>query len=241
MISSTSSRYFIKDGYSENPPRTFDADETRDYWTGKRLRLNGSYQYYVYQHARRLMKVHGLSSLLDVGSGPAVKVRELLAPICDDITLVDQPNSEELATGNLPKAKFIASDLEVIDKDLGRQFDLVICADVLEHLGDPTCCTDFIAKHLTKNGLAVISTPERDIVRGPSAMKSGNPVHVREWNATEFHRFIESRGLDIVDHQFLPLQRLSAKDAVIHRFCPSMLTAPKWRGCQTVIAKRKGI
>jgi len=241
MISNSSNSYFIKNGYRENPPRTFDADKTRNYWTGKRLKLNGSYQYYVYELAQRLMKEHKFSSVLDVGSGPAVKVRQLLAPFCDDITLVDQPNSQELVVSNLPNAKFIASDLEVIKDDLGRRFDLVICADVIEHLGDPTSCTDFIAKHLEKDGLAIFSTPERDLVRGRTAMKSGNVVHVREWNAAEFKQFLESRGLNVIDHLFLPQMRLSVIDAMIHKCCSSLLQTAKWHGCQTVIAKRKSI
>ncbi|MBM4422652.1 MAG: hypothetical protein FJ030_04575 [Chloroflexi bacterium] len=50
----------------------------------------------------------------------------------------------------------------------------------------------------------MISTPERDVLRGPDALHCPKAEHVREWNRSEFARYLETRGLEIVEHRLLP-------------------------------------
>ena len=110
----------------------------------------------MYQLARSLLRQRGARSFLDVGAGPGTKLAELIAPLCSDLVLVDQPSSRELARQLLPGARFIAANLDSIDLQLGRGFDLIACADVLEHLENPVPCLHFIRNHLNPGGIALL-------------------------------------------------------------------------------------
>src|SRR5712692_2172764 len=125
--------YSMKENYRANlNPPSLDV-----YWDEGRVEMAGNYQYFVYGKARQLLQRHQLRSVLDVGSGPATKIKELIWPVCHDIVLVDQPSVGALAKANLPAAEFVGVDLEKASVNLGRQFQLIICADVIEHLFDP--------------------------------------------------------------------------------------------------------
>ena len=88
--------------------------------------------------------------------------------------------------------------------------DVVICADVIEHLVDPDELIQFI-KNL-KFTFLVLSTPDRSLMYkrwqrgyyGPPR----NPAHVREWTRYEFLKYI-SRHFDILDHQVTNLAQVT--------------------------------
>jgi hypothetical protein len=67
--------------------------------------------------------------------------------------------------------------------------ELVICADVIEHLEDPNELLQFIKR--TQASRVVISTPERDLLNlGTHDGPPRNMHHVREWNGDEFCAYI---------------------------------------------------
>ena len=103
--------------------------------------------------------------------------------------------------------KFHAVDLETIDLDLDTKFDIVLCADVVEHLADPNPCIEFIKTHMKPDGVALISTPERERLYGKHQLKSGHPCHVREWNYREFSAYLTSREFTIKQHVILHQKR----------------------------------
>jgi SAM-dependent methyltransferase len=229
----------IKPGYRENAaPRSFDRDPDVRYWTDERLAAASSYQWPVYQLCRNLMLARNARSFLDVGSGPGTKVAKLIAPICSDLVLIDQPSSREIVARTLPSARFVPADLDALDLDLERRFDLIVCADVLEHLKRPDACLRFIREHLAAGGRAVLSTPERDHLRGRECMTSPHPEHVREWNAAEFHAFSERCGLAVERQVLLPQARLPALERVASRLFGRFLLQRRWASCQALICRR---
>ncbi len=50
----------------------------------------------------------------------------------------------------------------------------------------------------------MISTPERDILRGPDNTSSPQPEHVREWNRAKFREYLESLGFMVTEHEIMP-------------------------------------
>jgi hypothetical protein len=67
--------------------------------------------------------------------------------------------------------------------------DLVICADVIEHLDNPDDLLDFIDDIDFR--LLIISTPERDGQAGKNDFgPPENTSHYREWNAVEFKNYL---------------------------------------------------
>lgn len=236
----TGERWCLKSGYRENPaPRSFDREPDARYWTAERLAVSHSYQYPVYRLCRDLLRARKARSLLDVGSGPGTKLAALIAPLCTDLELVDQPSSRAIVASTLPSSNFHAADLDALELDLGRSFDLIVCADVLEHLKRPNGCMEFIRAHLDPNGRAVLSTPERDALRGRDCMSSPHPEHVREWNAAEFRAFVERCGL-VVEHQLrLPQVRLHPLEHAASRVLGA-LWPRRWASCQTLVCRHPG-
>jgi len=198
-------RFGLPRGYrAQERGQTHDASRQSGdtYWAEWRLANNRRYQRHVYAWAAELIQDHGLRSVLDVGCGPGVKIREMIASRCEDITGVDQPSALAQARVHVPRATLVEADLERPGLWLGRRFDLVICADVVEHMVDPDPLMRVLLEHA--GGLVLISTPERERERGRGCLESSKPEHVREWSHAEFAWFLGSRGLCVLEHRLLP-------------------------------------
>ena len=233
-----SDAYCIKSGYRAGDLQaTFDSCDAAPYWNASRVEASGAFQYYVYTTARDLLRARGYRSVMDVGCGPASKVRDLLAPHCADLQLVDQPSARTLATAAVPGALFLAANLERIDADLGRRFDLVICADVVEHLLEPAACIDFVRRHLAPGGRAVFSTPERDHLRGPDCMASSQAEHVREWSAAEFAAYLRKSGFVVERQLFFPPRRIGRLEFAASRLLAHWFRKRDWAACQTAVCR----
>jgi SAM-dependent methyltransferase len=195
--------YHIKTGYRVNhSTHTYDGESSESYWTENRLRLSLTYQRPIYEYAERVARTIAAPSIVDVGCGPALKLRRFVAPHAGRLVLVDQPSIEALARRNCPGADFIPLNLEAPESQAvpSAAFDLAICADVIEHLHDPDPCLELIARMLKPAGRLIISTPERDALRGIAAMACDKEAHVREWNFDEFASYLQSRGWKIATH-----------------------------------------
>lgn len=226
--------FCIKAGYVPRPcAQTIEASPG-EYWTPTRIKTASYYQWDVYRLAGKIIKQHGLKTVLDVGAGYPAKL-PLLGDV-KEITLVDQSTLAPLVARDIPHVAFVPDDLENPTKLRERKFDLVICADVLEHLMDPDPCLQFIKNSTAR--FAVLSTPERDVVRGVDCMTSPKAEHVREWNADESRRYVESSGFDVIDQLLMPQGRLSQFKKSLASILG--LKSKRWAGCQTIVcAPRK--
>lgn len=231
-------RYFIKPNYQPNLVQaTYDGSENPAYWNPERLESAASFQYDIYVLAARLASARAARAVLDVGSGPPMKLNALFQNGGLEIHLVDQPNTALQAARLLPHAKFTAANLETVEIDLVTRFDIIICADVIEHLINPDFCLSFIRQHLAPNGLLLISTPERDILRGKDCTSCPHPMHVREWNAGEFRCYLESRGLQLVEHLRLPQQRMPLVKKTWGKLLSALGHPPHWYSCQLAVCR----
>ncbi|MCC6658000.1 MAG: class I SAM-dependent methyltransferase [Rhodocyclaceae bacterium] len=238
-MTAATDRYAIRADYRENLVQaTFDSSGDPAYWNEGRLLSAATYQWDVYETAARLVRERHLKSLLDVGSGPPVKLKTLM-PSGLDICLVDQPNTAQHAAEMLPAARFFAANLDRDLPAIGRTFDLVLSADVVEHLVDPDPCLDFMRRHLAPGGLLLISTPERDALRGRDCADCPHPMHVREWSFREFGRFLSSRGLEILEQRRLPQQRSSTPRKAFGRLMAALGRPPSWYSCQLAICRAR--
>ena len=173
-------------------------DANRDdgsYWSPWRISESGRWQHHVYAWAARLIDARGLASVLDVGCGAGTKLLRHVEPRCADVEGIDQASALAVARAQGSRARLVEVDLERPAYDPGRAFDLVLCADVVEHLVDPDPAMATIRRVAHPGTLILISTPERDRERGRDCTASSKPEHVREWSRPEFRRFLQSRGL----------------------------------------------
>jgi hypothetical protein len=80
---------------------------------------------------------------------------------------------------------------------------LIIASDVIEHLKNPDKLLKYIANCANNNTYIIISTPlrTRDDINNEGRPK--NHAHVREWNQEEFCQYLESRGLELIEHELV--------------------------------------
>jgi 2-polyprenyl-3-methyl-5-hydroxy-6-metoxy-1,4-benzoquinol methylase len=224
--------YCIKQGYRPNLElRHIRTNEAGVFWNASRIRSATRLQYHVYDWARRFFPEKG-GRLMDVGCGPPLKLRRVLGDDAREVVLVDQPGLANLAGEILPQARFIGADLERIDLGVPGAFDVILCVDVLEHLVSPERCLEFIRAHLLPSGTALLSTPERDVLRGTDCDRSPKAEHVREWNAREFAAWITKRGFDVVETVLLPQIRLTSGEFLLSRMLSSVVRSRRWSSCQ---------
>lgn len=199
--------YGIKASYRPNAAViTHDDLSGQTYWNEARLDLSRSYQYPVYMLAKDLILRTGARRVVDVGCGVATKL-ELLHRQLPTVEFVgiDQPNAIAFCQQRYRFGRWLVDDLERPHADLsGLAGDLVICSDVIEHLGDPDVLLRYLKLCVRPGGAILLSTPERDALRGRACTSSPNKYHVREWNGTELRTYLEQSGFRVV-RQWLQL------------------------------------
>jgi len=230
--------YCIREDYVPGTEAETYVDDPAEYWNKSRISASGFYQYYVYKKAADLVGQMKRRSFLDVGCGYPRKARELILPIVDDITLVDQPSMKGLIEEKFPEMKFIPLNLSGENISLESKFDCVVCADVIEHLLDPDPLLKFIHGVVALDGVAIISTPERDVERGLDCLSSPIAAHVREWNSSEFTNYLGLSGFEVIEHICMPKGKLTLAEEIALPFLKG-INNKRYRGCQTAICKLK--
>ena len=236
QINQQTSNYFIKDGYEARSEAMTFVEDSADYWNSTRIKTSGHYQYYVYKRAAEILRAMPTHSVVDIGCGYPRKAQMFLAPISTEITLIDQPSMEALISRDFPEMRFVPYDLEQASTGLDASFDCAICADVIEHLLDPDPLLAMIRKLLKPSGIAIISTPERDMERGVTCATSPKPEHVREWNKNEFANYIKNSGFEIIEHHLMPKGRLPKIEEWILPFIRNT-KEKRYLSCQTVVCR----
>lgn len=198
--------YFIKLGYkSQDANRTHVSGKSPNYLSSHSIRMKKFYQYQVYLFAKNLIKKQGLKSVIDLGCGLGTKLEKLIFPVCQDVYGIDSESAIQYCQSHYNFGKFYVDNLEQPRLELNAIFDLVICADVIEHLLNPDNLLKFIHKISGPNTYIVFSTPERDKERGINHNgPPPNPEHVREWNMEEFRKYISNSGFNIVEQKIIP-------------------------------------
>jgi SAM-dependent methyltransferase len=210
-----------------------------EYWNADRIAASAKYQYHVYRWAAELAQQRGLKSVLDVGCGPGTKLSRLIAPVTSDIEGIDQPSGVAAARRTGAAGRYTEVDLERPDSVAAwRTFDVIICADVLEHLIDPGPAIELMKRFSRPETLMVISTPDRARLRGRDCMESPKPEHVREWTVPEFARYLRSRGLRVEQIKLFPAddapENAGMKEEMLWRLRLARFSP---RRCQTMLCR----
>jgi 2-polyprenyl-3-methyl-5-hydroxy-6-metoxy-1,4-benzoquinol methylase len=191
ILQNRSSNYCIKPGYnSRSSYHHYNDMEATDAW-----------QLEVYLHAYALMKKNNLQRVIDLGCGSGYK---LITYLGEFHTIgLELKDNIRILNERFPDRDWRESDLNSLES---LNADLIVCADVIEHLVDPDEVVDYIVRQRVK--YIIISTPDRNIIYNKDNEKQyidgppKNVAHVREWSFEEFDEYIRSR-LEVISHEII--------------------------------------
>ncbi|HMO50440.1 MAG TPA: methyltransferase domain-containing protein [Kiritimatiellia bacterium] len=193
----TSHPFGLPDDYQDNPRQHYDASSR--YWTEERIRNAHYYQASVYAYAEDLARKQAAKVLVDVGCGVGTKLQAIHRNLPGlDITGYDQAEGIAYCREQYDFGQWLEIDLEHPDSAQAIPSDIVICADVIEHLENPDPLLGFLRACLKPGGVLVLSTPDRIAARGPVSRRSPNPAHIREWSRPELRGYLESQGFRVI-------------------------------------------
>jgi radical SAM protein with 4Fe4S-binding SPASM domain len=102
---------------------------------------------------------------------------------------------------------FIQADICNLTAEFESKFDVVIAFELVEHLKDPAVLCSQIRKVLSPNGLAMISTPNFDLLSN-QGKDSSSPLfkhHIKEYKAGEFEEYLKSFEMEFCIHSLSQL------------------------------------
>lgn len=230
---------FLPWRYRENPPASSDADGT-PFWSEGAVN-DVRYQDPVYRWAARLVADRS-TRVVDVGCGSGEKLVTRIAPLVDQWTGIDQPSALVAARRSTPGGHWIEADLEDEWGWAGAvpsSADLVICADVIEHVRDPIVLLRHVVELLAPGGRILLSTPDRARLEDREPLgPPRNPRHVREWSEDEFRLLLEAARLRIVKARHLLPRAYSPTPTELRRGAYRLLhrrAVPDRRSCMAFL------
>ena len=125
--------------------------------------------------------------VLDAGCGTGYGSAEL-AQSAAEVTGVDiSSDAIEYAVANypIPGLRFLESSCTAVPFP-DESFDLLVAFEVIEHLTDYRAFLDECGRLLTRNGLFIVSSPNKRYYASTRAATGPNPYHEHEFEAAEF-------------------------------------------------------
>ena len=133
--------------------------------------------------------------------------------------------------------------------ELGK-FDVVMFADVIEHVQDPVALLELAASALTPRGIVVVSTPNvahwtlrLALLRGRfdyAPIGIMDATHLRWFTRKTLHRVLRAAGLEVVDHDWTNGAWMDCYSGGLTRVARGRLRtlvkiAPDLFGCQHIV------
>lgn len=164
----------------------FDDTENTDRW-----------QREVYDYALGVANAIGAKRLCDFGCGSGFKLMERFSHL--ETVGYDLAPTIEFLKDKYPDRAWQVTD--EIEAGVFDGFDVVIAADVIEHLADPGELLEALSRSTAKE--IVLSTPAREVLAERGHRPLGpprNPFHYVEWTSDEFAQLVGDY-LEIVEHR----------------------------------------
>ena len=192
----------LPDGYIRNILLSNDNSDGKDYWASN---VKDTYQIPAYKWVQNnlIEKISEDSTIIEIGCGNGSKTHSNFSKFKNPVIGIDQASGIRHAEKIQPNHKFewcisdIENDKVWCNRISAVNPSLIVCFDVIEHLENPD---QFLIKlrNVSKNSLIVISTPDRNLLENQEFLgPPSNPLHMQEWTAIEFKRFLLKNGFSI--------------------------------------------
>lgn len=145
-----------------------------------------------------------------------------LAALGDDARLAALGVADGAAA---PDPRILRGDVET--HDFGERFEVIVAGDVIEHLSNPGLFLDNCRRHLTRDGLLVITTPN---AKWPTVFLRPNPTHTLWHDRHTLSHLLDRHGFTVrrfryycgnKPHYPLPLRLLAWRQALLVIATPS--------------------
>lgn len=180
--------YGIKDGYTARLEPDYFQDVLGD---------SAQWQADVYRLAVQLARKYGAKHLIDLGCGRGHKLIQYANEF--EIVGVDYGDNIAYCHAHHSPGSWVTEDIgaTVLDSSFFED-SVVICADVIEHLPDPTALMKTLRNASKVAKYVIVSTPDRlRVYKGEHQGPPGNPAHVREWTNSELQAYFKGEGFVI--------------------------------------------
>jgi 2-polyprenyl-3-methyl-5-hydroxy-6-metoxy-1,4-benzoquinol methylase len=185
-------RFYIKEGYNHRARPEYPED-------GMTENAGVIHQPDVYPLAAELGKELGCTHIIDIGCGRAHKLSRMHPRF--QLVGLDAEENINYCRSHYSFGQWLEYDLDKdtleLDEELLKR-SVVICSGIIEHLMDPHALLANLSLLMGNSKLAILSTPERDLVRGYDDMgPPADPCHLREWNSSELRDLLQAHGLHV--------------------------------------------
>lgn len=174
-------KYCIVNGYKINgaPGDYINFDGEVNEWDDLR------FQKHVYEKVLELMQLHKYQSILDIGCGSGRKLMKYFSQY--ETHGIDIEPCYERLKRLYPERNWYVCNYNI---PFNKNVDVIICADVIEHIIEPDEVMKYIVDINPK--CIAMSTPVRELlpkklqdIMGPP----DNHFHIREWTTKEFENY----------------------------------------------------
>jgi 2-polyprenyl-3-methyl-5-hydroxy-6-metoxy-1,4-benzoquinol methylase len=233
--------YFIKNGYQINEVNiTSDIVSDTNYWTRDRIMAAEIFQFPVYKLLNKYIKQYNSDIIIDIGCGAGVKLKYINKKNPKiRIIGIDQADPIAFCKKTYSFGEWYSDDFENSQLSINIKSKLIISSDVIEHLINPDLLLNYIKSRLDDEGVVILSTPDRDSLRGRNCMFSPNKHHVREWNRQEFRDYLEDRGFVIIEHVLQSPLKLKFSGIFVKQVLKRILQFKSLKYNQVVVARLK--
>ncbi|PMP88653.1 MAG: class I SAM-dependent methyltransferase [Caldisphaera sp.] len=152
----------------------------------------------------------GSNKVLEIGCGDGTTLVELKklgkAKYCAGVDIIDINQKNKLDD-------FVLADIDNEELPLPqRYFDVIICADILEHLKDPWSTLDKLKTYLKKDGILIASLPNvREIKTIFNIVFKGDFKYVEEGilDKTHLRFFCKKNMIDLFEKRGFVIQKMT--------------------------------
>ncbi|TMM01095.1 MAG: class I SAM-dependent methyltransferase [Actinobacteria bacterium] len=137
-------------------------------------------------------RVAGLR-VVDVASGEGYGADVLARQAASVLGIEPNPEAYEHARLKYPRVTFRRAIAETFTEPC----DALVFLQTIEHVADPGAVLEHFKAQLRPGGVAYVSTPNVLTLAPPGADRSGNPWHVKEYEAGEFRALCEAHFGDV--------------------------------------------
>ena len=157
----------------------------------------------------RYMRDHHVGSVLDIGCGNGTMDRDLIELGATVVGMDPSESGIAEAVRNCPRGKFYCLGVyDSPDKILENEFDMVVSAEVVEHLFYPRELPRFARKKLKSGGIFLVSTPYHGYLKNVAIAALGkwdshhtlfwDGGHIKFWSRPTLSKLLEEEGFEVI-------------------------------------------